>query len=202
MPDLSQYGYNPKSRRYVDLKTGRFVPARDVRAAIDTVIDAETVKVRALSQRLVDGEMSLAEWQSQMAAQIKTLHVAMGVAAYGGFAAMTPARYGYLGSLIKKQYQYLRDFAAQIASGEQKLDGSLIARAALYSQAGRESYSDILVQIAQDGGCTQARRILGGADHCNGCVSEAARGWVPISDSLPIGAAECRSNCRCSQETR
>ncbi len=121
MPDLSQFGWNAKARRYVNLSTGQFVSLSDVRAAVDTVIDATTQDVRKLTFDLVNGNITLAYWQSQMQTTLKSLYVACGVCAGGGFAQMSQSDYGYLGSLIKPQYQYLNKFAQDIASGKQPL---------------------------------------------------------------------------------
>jgi hypothetical protein len=199
-PALSQYGYNKAARRYVDLRTGQFVAATAIRQAVDAVIDTETSTVRDLSQQLLNGQLTLAQWQSQMQATLKTLYVAIGVCAGGGFATMSQSDYGYLGSLIKVQYQYLRTFASEIASGKQPLDGSLLARAALYAQAARGIFYAMATELAKEAGCTQERRMLGVADHCAGCVTQAAKGWQPIGSLAPIGATECLSNCRCSKQ--
>lgn len=201
MPDsstLSQYGWNARARRYVNLRTGQFVSASDIRLAVDTVIDNTTQDIRSLSLSLVSGTITLAQWQSQMQTQLKALYVACGVAAGGGFSNMSQSDYGYLGSLIKTQYQYLRSFAQQIASGQQPLDGTLLSRAALYAQAARGIFYAMMTELAIESGMTQERRVLGMADHCKSCLTEAAKGWQPIGTLLPIGATECLANCRCS----
>ncbi|MGI9061606.1 MAG: hypothetical protein ACR2H5_23865 [Ktedonobacteraceae bacterium] len=197
-PDLSQFGYNRAARRYVDLATGRFVSANDVRAAVDTVIDATTVDIRNLAGQLVDGKLTVASWQTQMAAQLKALYVACGVAAGGGFAQMDSASYGYLGLRVKPQYQYLRNFAAQIANGQQPPDGTLIARAALYAQAARGIFEAMAGHLAQEAGCTQEKSNLGIADSCALCIREAAKSWSAIGSLLPVGQRTCLSNCRCT----
>jgi hypothetical protein len=204
-PDASgvaRYGYDPRNRRYRDRLNGRYVSAQDVRGAVDTVIDTETVKIRSLSQSLVDGKISLAEWQVQMASQLKGLHVALGLAANGGLANTSAADLGYLASLMKKQYQFLRDFALQIRRGEQPLDGTLVARAALYTQAARGTYEDMVGRAAQHGGAHEERSMLGPADHCKGCIAEAAKRWSPIGSLIPIGERQCLANCRCTMQYR
>jgi hypothetical protein len=198
MPDLSQYVYDPRSRRYRDQVSGQFVTAKSVRFAVDTIIDAETVKVRDIAQRLIDGSINLAEWQIQTSSLLKTLHVAMGIAANGGFENTSNADLGFIGSLIKKQYEFLRNFAKQIKNGTQALDGTLLARAELYVQAGRGTYESVVARAARNGGSTQEKSILGAADHCGDCVGEAAKGWSPIGTLIPIGQRQCLSNCRCS----
>ena len=197
MPDLSQYVYDPRSRRYRNISNGQFVTAKTVRAAVDAVISAETVKVRDIAQRLIDGSINLAEWQIQTTSLLKTLYVAVGIAACGGFENTSNADLGYLGSLIKKQYEFLRNFANDIKQGRQALDGTLLARAELYTQAARGIYSAMVTRAAKMGGMTEAKRLLGPADHCSTCLSQAAKGWQNIDNVLPIGDAECLSNCRC-----
>ncbi len=197
MPDLSQYVYDPRTRRYRNTVSGQFVTAKSVRFAVDTIIDAETVKVRDIAQRLIDGQINLAEWQIQTTSLLKTLYVAMGIAANGGFENTSNSDLGYLGSLIKEQYKFLRNFANDIKQGRQALDGTLLARAELYSQASRGIYSDMVTRAAKLGGMSEAKRALGIADHCSTCLSQAALGWQSIDNVLPIGDAECLSNCRC-----
>lgn len=198
MPDLSQYTYDPRSRRYRDISTGQFVTAKSVRTAVDTIIDAETVKIRDIAQRLIDGQINLAEWQIQTTALLKTLHVAMGIAANGGLENTSNADLGFIGSLIKKQYEFLRNFARDIKQGTQPLDGTLLARAELYTQSARGTYEDVIARSARNGGSTQEKSILGSADHCGDCVSEAAKGWSPIGSLIPIGQRQCLANCHCS----
>ena len=167
---------------------------------MDTVIDAETLKMRELAQSLVDGEIGLSEWQMRSAQLLKALHVAMGLSAAGGLNAISASDMGFLANQIKQQYQYLNKMALQIRKGEQALDGSLVARAALYTQAGREIFYNMIARQAEQAGCTQEKSILGAADHCSGCVGEAAKGWSPIGSLIPIGQRQCLANCHCSMQ--
>ena len=197
---LSQYQYDPRSRRYRNRATGRYLPASEVRGAVDTIIDAETRKMRNLAQSLVNGEIALSDWQMQSAALLKALHVAMGLAANGGLANTSAADLGYIASQIKQQYSYLNKMALQIRKGEQPLDGTLVSRAALYTQAGREIYENVVGRAAANAGCTQEKSVLGAADHCQDCVGEAAKGWQPIGSLIPIGQRQCLGNCHCSMQ--
>jgi hypothetical protein len=198
MPDSARYSYNPRSRRYHDRASGRFVSAKRVRFAVDTIIDKESAKLRNVAQQLVDGSINLAEWQIQTAALVKNLHVAMGLAANGGLHNTSAADLGFIGTQLKEQYQYLRDFALQIKKGEQALDGTLVARAALYGQAARGTYERVVARAARNGGATQEKSVLGAADHCSKCVGEAKKGWQPIGTLIPIGERTCLANCHCT----
>lgn len=202
MPTSFSYQYDPRSRRYRNAATGQYVPASDVRQAVDAVIDAETAKIRGISQSLIDGKINLAEWQLQTTALLKSLHVAMGLAANGGLKQTSPSDLGYIGSLLKEQYAYLRQMTVDIKTGKQPLDGTLLARSALYCQAARSTYQDVLGRVAGIGGCTEEKSEIGMADHCDLCLQEASKGWQPIGTLIPIGERTCRQNCRCSMSYR
>lgn len=198
-PDVSQlnaYSYNPKALRYT--KNGRFVSAKEVRDAVDTVIDKEALHLQSIAQALVDRRINLPEWQIQTSAALKNLHVAMGLAAGGGLNNISASDLGFIASQIKEQYKYLRGLALQIKRGQQKLDASLVARAGSYAQAARGTYESVLQRRAKGAGLKQERSMLdSSADHCNPCVSEAGKGWVSIGSLIPIGQRSCLWNCRC-----
>jgi hypothetical protein len=196
-PSLTRYAYEPRTRRYRDNGTGRFVSPVEIRKAVDILIDTETQNIRSLTTSLTQGKISLAEWQVQTAALLKSMHVAVGLAANGGLQNTSTADLGYLASQVKGQYQYLRTFVQQIKQGKQPLDGTLVARAGLYGQAARGTYSTMVQRLARNGGATLSRSVLGLADHCEGCLSEAKRGWVPIGENIPIGQRTCLANCHC-----
>lgn len=199
---LERFSFDPRSRRYRDTSTGRYLSDKVVRDAVDVVIDSQKAKVRAASQQLVDGKINLAEWQIQMTANLKSLHVAMGVAASGGFNNVSNSDLGFIAGLIKEQYQYLRSFAKQIKSGDQKLDGSLLVRAELYVEASRTLHEAVRARSAKLSGKSEQRSLLGIADHCGSCVAEALKGWHKIGTITPIGQRQCKGRCHCYMEYR
>jgi hypothetical protein len=181
---------------------GATIDPAGIRQAVDVVIDAQRAKTAAITERLRTGALKLHEWESQMHADLKALHVAIGTIANGGTAQMSPAAYGALGAELKKQYQYLNRFAIQVAAGYQPINGTLLSRADLYVEAARTTYADVLHRQALIRGQQEARRVLGSAEHCDGCVTQAGKGWVPIGEVRPIGSQQCRARCRCSIEYR
>lgn len=201
-PLTPDYGWNERAGRYVNLDTGRFVPRGQIKGALEGLVDSGKVNVRALSQSLLDGDISLAQWRAGMMQEIKVMHTASTAAARGGWAQMSASDWGYTGSKIKAQYKYLENFAQQIASGKQKLDGRLLVRADLYSQAPRGSFEEMVRRMMVNKGLTEERRVLGAAEHCEGCLEQAGLGWQPINTLDPIGAEECRTHCQCEFEYR
>lgn len=193
--------WDPGSRRYRDPR-GRFVSRQQVREGLDAVLDASDREMGRLSQRPRDGAISLADWEAGMMRQIKITHLAAAVLERGGWQQMTPADFGRVGRQIRDEYARLRNFAAQIASGAQPLDGTLLRRARMYGQAGRGTFYRLAQQSWSERGFDEERSILNPADHCPGCLSQAALGWQPLGQMIPIGQRDCLSNDRCDVEYR
>lgn len=177
---------------------GVFVSPASVRRVIDAIADGASERMAVLSRQMLAGELSLAEWQAGMMRTIKHSQLAASTIAHGGAARMDFSRYGQAGNAIKAQYQYLARFAAQIASGEQPLNGTVASRAEQYGQAGRVTFEREYGRDQQGRGYQSERNILGAAEHCALCPELTARGWVPIGSLPPVGSRPCRSNDRCS----
>ena len=197
-----EYGWNSDAQRYIDLRTGQFVSRAQVRTALDQAIVSAKDGMRDIAQDLVDGNISLADWQTRMAQQIKLIHLASGAAAVGGWAQLTPSDYGRIGAALRQQYAYLQRFALQIENGLVPLDGRLIVRSLLYGEAGRGTFEDFARAAAQRAGMTHERRVLGAAEHCKDCVKYAGWGWKPIGTLPRIGNSQCVTNCHCTFEFR
>jgi hypothetical protein len=193
--------WNEAAGRFTDA-SGRFISDARVRAVVDSVADAASDRMAVASQALLDGRSSLAAWQMAMMQDIKQAHVAAGVLAHGGEQQMTPSAYGFLGSEVKAQYQYLRAFAADIGSGLLPLDGRLVARAGMYGQHARATFEAVRAKDAAAYGYDEERSILHSGDPCGQCPAQAALGWVPLGTLIPIGQRTCLSRCRCTISRR
>ncbi len=194
-----QYRYNAAAGRYI-ARDGTFVPNDRIRRAVERQIDRSGKVIANLSQQLQAGEIDLREWRLGMQRELKTLHVANAAAAKGGWAQMAPADYGRAGQRLKVQYEYLNRFASEVQYGKQPLDGRFSLRSQMYAQAGRNTYSETERADKGQRGYAWERRVLGAADHCPGCMEQAAMGWRPLGTLDPIGAEQCKTNCHCHFE--
>lgn len=201
-PLLPQYRWNERAAQYADQASGRFVSRKLIRGQLEKVVDASSGVMRALSQQLRNGEISLGDWQLQIMQQIKTSHLAAAAMQKGGWQQLSQSDFGRVGQIVRREYGFLRTFAEQIASGEQKLDGSLARRAALYGQQGRPTYLAFWQSTADQKNFDEQRSILQPAEHCVECISEHNKGFQPIGQMIPIGRRICRSNDRCLVEFR
>lgn len=195
------FAWDPASGQYRD-PSGRSVNDVAVRRVLDQVIDDQAEAARALTEQLVDGTLALGLWQAQMMSAVKSVHLVGLAVAGGGWRQLDQSDFGWVGQRIRVQYEFLARFAGQIASGEQKLDGTALARTALYVQAGRETHREAQRRRAARRAVSEERRVLGQADHCKTCVQQARLGWQPFGTLRRIGDSECRANCRCHFEFR
>lgn len=203
-PLIPDYEWDQRLNRglggYRSTTTGRTVARTEIIRQLDKAADAGRDTMRELSRRLVDGSISLPEWQRLMAQEIKTVHIYNAAAAKGGWAQMSQADWGRVGYQVKGQYEYLRNFAEELANGDQPLNGSVPVRASMYGRAGHNTYEAMRRADAKQRGMGKVRRHLTPGENCNGCIEEAQKGWVNVGELEPIGSQECRSNCRCWDE--
>lgn len=197
----SPYRYDPVALRYRG-RDGRFVPERRIKAAVDDMIDGGTERLVGMTDALRSGRMPLAEWQRAMMDELRQMHGGAAILAHGGKQAMSPSDWGWTGFRVRTEYRYLRNWAREIADGTAPLDGRMLARARLYGGASRVTFEQMKMRDARNGGMQFERWVLSPADHCSGCPNQAARGWVPLGTLPPIGSNPCKSNCRCSKQTR
>jgi hypothetical protein len=183
------------SGRYRD-ERGRFVASSTVRRELDRYLD-NSDPAKALAEALRGRQVSLADWEVGMRRVVKNTHLNAIALERGGWANMTPADYGRAGQIIREQYGYLRGFAADIASGKQRLDGTLGVRAKLYSQAGRNSYYRSKAANMSDK-VTHQMSVRSARDSCRQCLDLDRKVFRIDDASFPLpGRRVCNHNCQC-----
>lgn len=197
-----RYEFDPRAHRYRDLRTGRFVDwNRTVRPAVERASDALAREIRELGRRAGAGEITRLEFVDAMKDRLKIAHLLAYAAAKGGWAQMTPADFGRVGRELRRQYNYLRNFAADLAQGK-LTEGQAAYRASLYARAAYATYENARRRAMQDAGFTEERRRRTAKESCPDCIEYARRGWQPIGTLPPIGQSQCIVNCRCYFEYR
>lgn len=192
-----QYGWNASAGRYVNLSTGQFVPFAEIRAALEYNIAAAQQEITRVTRLLIDGTLSIDDWQAAMMEQIKNAHINAACSARGGWAQMTQSDWGFVGRQIRTQYDFLRNFVRDIQSGAQPLNGRLLIRAQMYGEAARGTFEDMRRRIEKlIYGMEEEMRVLGVADHCQDCLTHANK-WAPIGTLPRIGNSQCRTRCHC-----
>lgn len=201
-PVAPGYSWDERAGRYRS-QSGKFVSSNTIREACHDTAQASRDNMARLAGELRSGNLTLAEWQSGMMREIKTVHTAEAAAARGGWAQMSQSDWGATGNLIRKQYEYLDGMAIEIENGKQPLNGRLDARAKQYGQAGYGTFEQMERRYQEnDNGMTEERRTLHAQESCQDCIDIAARGWVAIGTLPRIGDSRCRTNCACVFEYR
>lgn len=171
----------------------------DAKDGVDALALAMATQMAAESARYRAGDITLGQWQAQMMSDIKSLHIAAVLAAYGGREAMNQSTWGTTGQIIRREYTFFRTFLADVLQGRQAQNGRMDNRARLYAAAARTTYQAINRRQAYDTGQRYERNELGATDHsCAACLAATDQGWVPIGTLSQPGTRTCRANCRCS----
>jgi hypothetical protein len=199
--DPSKYTFDPEERVFLD-KFGRRVDRNRVRASLDTYIDSITADIRADTQSMVDGDLSIGAWHLKMEGHIKRSHTAAAAIAKGGWKQAKGHDWALAGREIKEQYQYLYRFARQLEAGR-PVNGGTVARAEMYGLSATKTYEGILRRDDLLEGFDLERRLLHSKVPCTQCKYYADLGWV-VAGTLPdIGEqCQCLTRCRCSFERK
>lgn len=197
-----RYEYDPRVHRYRDMRTGRFVDwNRTVRPAVERTMDALAAEIRELGRRAGEGEITRWEFIDAMKQRLRIAHLLAYATAKGGWAQMTAADFGRVGRELRRQYDYLRRFGADLAAGRLTA-GQAAYRASLYARAAYATYENTRRQEMQRAGFQEERRRRTAKESCPDCIEYARRGWQPIGTLPPIGQSQCLVNCRCYFEFR
>lgn len=150
-----------------------------------------------LTNQLYAGQITLEQWQIASASLLKDMHLAQAAFGAGGKDHLTPAELARVEDTLKKEYEFLRDFAVAIAAG---LSLALaVNRILMYAIGSQQSYWWSLVHSLPS-----AARIfwkLGSSEHCPDCLALAAGSpYTPATlRTVPgAGATECLSHCKCT----
>lgn len=191
------YRWNGRAGRYIDPETGRFVPKQAEVRALDERITTGIDQIRAVTAGVLSGAVTVAEWQTAIAVELRRMHTQAAALGRGGWQQMTPRDWGRVGRKLRDEYAYLGNFATTLAGGNLS-EAQVNARLTLYVNGIWSSYWKGARGAMEGAGMTEERRVLTPAEHCRDCEGYAAEGWQPLG-SLPEpgeGSA-CGHNCRC-----
>jgi hypothetical protein len=194
------WSYDRNTGRYRDEK-GKFLSKAAVEALIDGRINKLGTMLKRFTNMLIDGNITLDQWQGSVREAIKAAHIQAAIIGHGGRDGMGSAEYGRIGQRLREEYRYLQGFARDLL--EQRSSRAMaLARIGLYAESVRGSFWEGSSIRQEQQGYSLMRRILDPqAQHCQDCLDYAARGLVPIgSVPLPGQRCACRARCRCRVE--
>lgn len=211
-PDIPSFTWDSKINRYRYSDTGRLLSQKAADAITRRRTDYAIAEVRSLGNKLIDGRISLEDWQKETALSLKSLSIGQLELARGGKRYTFGNDYLAAGRALKDQYRYLRQFAIDIDRGysirkdgtqQQMTEARFLARLDMYVEKAAKLSEQIGQQAnALKNGKLYMQRFLGATDrHCSECLSYASKGIQAIGLlPLPTEACTCRSRCKCRVE--
>lgn len=145
-----RWGWDPRAKRYRNRDNGQFMARETVLGFVDRSLDTSSNYTRDLAELVDVRQISPSDWHARMRQEIKDEYIRQYLLGTGGRDQMRPADWGSVGGMIGDQYRYLRDFYAEIESGD-LTEAQIRARAAMYINSAREAYERANAR-AQSGG--------------------------------------------------
>lgn len=106
----------------------------------DGMLGLFELRFRDMADDLASGRATLGEFQTAMRQELRNLYALQVVAGAGGErSAVSPDDWLALGPKLKRQYEYLAQFAREIKDGNLSA-AQISARAALYTRASKSAY--------------------------------------------------------------
>lgn len=197
---LPAYSWDARVHNYVDIASGKFVARSDVLGLLDDVTQSVGSTIGDLAAAAQRGDISARQFYEGARRTLKhgyNADVALGM---GGWDRVTPAEWGRNGGHLRRQYDYLRNFADQIEKGE-VTEAQAAARGRLYADGAHDRYWETHERGMAAAGYNEAHwRTVGDERTCEICLGLEALGWVPVG-TLP-NPGEVHPGCRCRKEYR
>lgn len=183
---------------------GRLLSYQEVRRSVEAVVIGARMEASMAAAELpAEGRDagSIDTFWRTMLMLIAGIHTAAAAAANGGIPALTLTARQALREAIARDNAYLAGFTSEIRAG---LDSATLGpRAASYMDSALVTYEQERMRVHKFLDYTEGRRITHPeAEHCNGCIEQEARGYVPIDEVVPLGSEECGQWCKCTIDYR
>jgi hypothetical protein len=211
VPSVKNLGivYNPKSKRFTDPNTGRFLSQNKTLSIIEEGIEQRTQNLQKLAEGLAQGRIEIDKFAVLVANDVKSINIYHAAIAKGGrLDLLTKNELAALNNRLKKQLTTAKGFENEkygimelvrdIVKGDVS-EAQLKNRLTMYAESGYQVRQIIGLEAKKNEGYKQALRIMIG-DHrtCEECKQLAFIGWVSIeSVVMPGDRCSCRSRCRC-----
>lgn len=197
-----EWVWDGASNRYRYKDSGQYASKDAILNLTRQRVDTVKIETKKTFQKLLNGEITLLDWQRDFATQIKILHSQQYMLGRGGYAQTTSADFLEVArSLRLDHYPRLRNLVEEIKNGT-LTQGQIENRISMFVAASRQSFYQGQKKATMANGFIFARRFLGlCTPHCGECISYAARGVVNIYDLVPPATnCSCGGRCCCYVE--
>lgn len=189
--------FDPRTHRYRNLKTGRFVRYAEVLEVADNEVSRLEVRLMAHGRLLNSRKIDIAEFQTRMALSLKESHLRMAMLGAGGKKQMDAKQYGYVGQQLRKQYEFLYQFG-QMLEGGTLTEEQILRRAKSYAKSANLAFRKAEFVARGEAGFYAKRLLDPQASHCAECISYQRLEWTLVNLVVPPGInCSCGGRCRC-----
>lgn len=203
LKEKSLWAWDPKSKRYRNTKTGRFIGFTEMIGLRDKFTQAQADILAQITQKVFDGKINVNTWVRQTRKVIRASYTDMYALAKGGRFQLTQADLQRIEVMVREQYVFLNNFGDALPN---MTDGAARARASMYAHGSTSAFEEakagsfgiVLPQYPGDGGTrclsnckchwsiveqkTQIKaywKLEAGADHCADCLANASN-YAPL----------------------
>lgn len=197
---MPEYEFLKSSGRYRNKITGEFVTEQQLYEWVETTVEVAGANIEIYARQLIAGEINRAEWAISAGTEIRDMHRAVSMIAFGGKANMGPSEWGFVGSAVRREMSYFNVFASLVDETPiEALGEAFVSRAVSYFHSAYTTFAQALRRriIAAGQAATELNILESGAEHCDGCLVATAMGEVPVGTLVPIGSRDCGLRCKC-----
>lgn len=205
MPTLREFQFDIRTMRFRVVKgagKGQFISDDVIRKVLQDTITNHQEQAWKLSQRLIDGEINVREWEQAIARQLKNATIQMNIFGFGGSelfgrSGVKQRMIGEMEAEMRFQLSYLRQFSRQLMDAGMS-EKRFKQRLNLYFQRTRAQFEQGRTNIHIVNGFMWEKRERTAVESCQPCVSYQAIGISPIGSlPKPCTRCDCGSNCKC-----
>lgn len=189
--------FDPRTHRYRNTTTGRFVRYAEVLEVAENEINRLEVRLMGHARLLNSGKINISEFQARMALSLKESHIRIAMLGAGGKKQMDSKQYGHVGQQLRKQYEYLYKFGQTIEGGA-LTEEQILRRAKSYAKSANLAFRKAEF-VARGAKGFYAKRLLDPQSrHCSQCIGHQRTEWTLIDLITPLGFdCSCGGRCRC-----
>lgn len=116
---------------------GRYVSTTTIENARQSLVDSLKVENEKLAQRLVDGKITVSQWEKEMRDNLRRVYTTQYLLGRGGINNMTQRDWGIIGNNLRQSYSYLRGYSTDLNNGRYSDEQirAIVARMNLYANS-------------------------------------------------------------------
>jgi hypothetical protein len=170
---------------------------RVVNRQVQATKEVPTSELRRATSQLYGGRITLEQWQTVVAYELKDAHLAQAMLAVGGKNNLSPATLSRLRDTLRKEYGFLNQFAIDIKSGSVS-EAQALARVNQYAKASQQSYYREYAMLRTG---RFVNWDVNPGENCSGCLdmqSQNPHDAATMTKFPGSGDTPCRGNCNCT----